>query len=947
MKIDIIKFRDILKELDMDKPWIVGTNIYSYIQKFSLFVEHNISNINSDDVLEVKQTYPNLSNQFNVTYLQDQMITGKSYSAVRQFLDTLLSFELIKKETYNSFKFNSKFVEFLGKTDLELIDQIREYVNVKLLYCLKKYILNTLVKYKEENIDTEHTKQEGKFWWNILIEFWIADKENDGRESKYLLDRFDLDNQTQESKRFFKKVVEEFFFSEKYKEKTYKIIKEFNQLFKKNLGINLSNVWSYNKIKQQKQNLSIDIKIKGFIGDDKNQPNIKPLSIYTFFNLDAASNYALPIFQRTYVWDTTIIGSMFESIFEDFEKNKEGNCSFSYLNTIIFTWINHSYAILDGQQRITSLIIITIALIRYSQHFGNKVENINIERYVSYNKIKKIIENFKKSDDNYNDLSSIWEGDKSSIKNIRFKDNYNFICDIIDNKFKNNFDQLQEFILYFYNKVFFIFAYLTNQEDEQTTRIFQNLNQYGKPLGVLDLFRNYIYQKYNGEKEKKDEIINKYNETFNLYFRKNARQDQDENIKNIITFVDSTLIKYGMFSEIDEINKNYNNKTTATILKLQYLFDYYEKNLQIKSDVLHELLHDLLIFDYVSGKAKYDESKFNIREMLSWLNDNNQYKYKQQNLDKLFNNEFISIQIKNLSNNGRKSVFTSLITLIIQKLDLFSNQSKNYIEFSKFLAIIERFTLIWDVNFEGQSLTNSIQRICGDIIGYDSNNFEQKTTRDFIYKQLLASINVNVEKIYDDFEYEKNLISRIHQNLEEKFIHTSSKKQSNDDAKRFIIQRVIQITKNNNPLYYDGREQDNNSYIKMTFDHILPQKQPAELKVKFKSEEEYNIYVNKIGNGRLLSKKDNSSKGNNINKQDALEITNYNYTVKGISSKQPMKILDLNGQQLIIQNKYLELLSQPNLKTAPLEEIKQIIDTRSTQILSAYLSIFFAYHWDN
>lgn len=175
--------------------------------------------------------------------------------------------------------------------------------------------------------------------------------------------------------------------------------------------------------------------------------------------------------------------------------------------------------IIDGQQRLTTITLIFIALYRLAQQLENPTLVSRIHKTYLINEFAPEAEKLKlkPTDNNKEALRHILNSSEGEEFNgySRIIENFNFFKSHIN---KENFDT----VLRGLNKLIFVDIALDRQKDNPQ-RIFESLNSTGLELSQADLIRNYIlmglsrtnqekiYKSYWEviEKNAKDEILNK------------------------------------------------------------------------------------------------------------------------------------------------------------------------------------------------------------------------------------------------------------------------------------------------------------------------------------------------------------------------------------------------------------------------------------------------------
>ena len=201
--------------------------------------------------------------------------------------------------------------------------------------------------------------------------------------------------------------------------------------------------------------------------------------------------FVIPVYQRNYDWTTAQCRQLLNDIIAVERDNRESHFigSIVYIHDGIFTASEVSeLLIIDGQQRLTTLSILNVALYHFAkennneQQVGRLYNKFIINQYVEdeSNKLK-----LKQTDRNSIAYKAILSGrleDITEYSNVI--ENYNYFRDIIDeSNFKTIIDGLK--------RIIFVEVSLERGKDDPQ-RIFESLNSTGLDLTQSDLIRNYI-----------------------------------------------------------------------------------------------------------------------------------------------------------------------------------------------------------------------------------------------------------------------------------------------------------------------------------------------------------------------------------------------------------------------------------------------------------------------
>jgi len=374
--------------------------------------------------------------------------------------------------------------------------------------------------------------------------------------------------------------------------------------------------------------------------------------------------FIIPPFQRNYTWSKEQCNELFDDIVNAAKKKKS-----HYIGNIVYyIGKNNSasfseYILIDGQQRITSILILLCAL-KNELSFEN-YDRIIIEKNYLLNEYDK--EKFRvklKQTDNDDEIfenlilgKEVLDEQKSS--NIYM--NYNFFVEKI-REYKENVS-LKDI----YNAIGdldIVDLNLQIENDlEAVQKIFEKINSTGKPLSTADLVRNYLliadsseyqnslYQNYWVKIESL--YSNKENiSDFAKHYLITKRADWVEESKMYSTFKsyfdNMNISKEEILKEILKLSKFYNwfrdcnspNKEINVILK--------ELNI-LKSDDLYSIL--LIIFERL-----YNNSKEELIKILDLLCD--------------FMVRYRIVSPTNGSADMRKTFYTLLSKIINDEIEL-------------------------------------------------------------------------------------------------------------------------------------------------------------------------------------------------------------------------------------------------------------------------------------
>lgn len=235
------------------------------------------------------------------------------------------------------------------------------------------------------------------------------------------------------------------------------------------------------------------------------------------------TTFAIPVYQRNYDWTLFQCKQLLHDIIET-GKNDKTNAHFIgsivYVHDDVYTASGLTeLTIIDGQQRLTTITLIYIALYRLAKELDNQMLVNRIQKTYLINEFAPEEEKLKlkPTENNKEALRHILNStDREEFKGYsKIIENFEYFRSVIN---AENFEVIQRGL----SKLIFVDIALDRQKDNPQ-RIFESLNSTGLELSQADLIRNYIlmglsrtnqdriYKSYWEviEKNAKDETLNK------------------------------------------------------------------------------------------------------------------------------------------------------------------------------------------------------------------------------------------------------------------------------------------------------------------------------------------------------------------------------------------------------------------------------------------------------
>ena len=305
--------------------------------------------------------------------------------------------------------------------------------------------------------------------------------------------------------------------------------------------------------------------------------NYQPLTRF----LSTEQHLNVPIYQRKYSWEYKHCKKLFNDVVDIGESTKDNH----FLGSIVFQLyrkeIDEVY-IIDGQQRITSMSLLILAIAEFLKKHPEVCEEYEIPEKTSTNFIKRFLIN-DLLDENQNKLV-LTEEDNNSYKKIidsvrlntkiekdekdseRIFSNYRYLYNLID---EENIKSVLDGI----NKLSVVTLNLKNTNAPQ--EIFESMNSTGKDLRISDLIRNFLLMDLKPSKQ--NMIYSKYWKNIEQVFEKN-NLSFDDFIHNYLVMKLNRIVKK---SEVYDNFKKYASKEfddiECLVLDIKQYVDYFSK----------------------------------------------------------------------------------------------------------------------------------------------------------------------------------------------------------------------------------------------------------------------------------------------------------------------------------------------------------------------------------
>ncbi|WP_120900822.1 DUF262 and DUF1524 domain-containing protein [Helicobacter pylori] len=225
----------------------------------------------------------------------------------------------------------------------------------------------------------------------------------------------------------------------------------------------------------------------------------KATTLLGFFEENQNNQFVIPIYQRLYSWEKEQCEQLWDDIIKIGGNDKmNGHFIGSILYVLDGNTPSSPLLIIDGQQRLTTITLLCIAL---RSHLSDEVKREEIESYL-INSDKDGDKKFRLilSESDKDTLLSLIDKNKRkpSEPSVKIMENFK----LFEKWISENTDKL-ETIFKGLEKLMIVYIALDKEKDDPQL-IFESMNSKGIELTQTDLIRNYIIMETETEEKQKD-----------------------------------------------------------------------------------------------------------------------------------------------------------------------------------------------------------------------------------------------------------------------------------------------------------------------------------------------------------------------------------------------------------------------------------------------------------
>ena len=301
---------------------------------------------------------------------------------------------------------------------------------------------------------------------------------------------------------------------------------------------------------------------------------------------DKRADFLIPDYQRPYAWGKSECQTLWDDIFtfaipDDGSTEFDSNSEYFLGPIVTFKNDNSKMEVIDGQQRLTTLMLLLRAF--YSK-FGHMQDKASIATKQNIEKCLWKTDEFGEPDmdalkidsevatdkDKEEFLEILKTGETSKGQKSRYAENYRFFQECIQ-KF---LDKFPTYFAYLPTRIMNNCILLPIEAESQDTalRIFSTLNDRGKPLSDADIFKAQFYKFYSNIGKKDDFIINwkALEELCEKIFHPTNGTPMDELFTRYMYYIRA---KKGIKSSTTEALRKFYEKDSYDILKHEDTFN--------------------------------------------------------------------------------------------------------------------------------------------------------------------------------------------------------------------------------------------------------------------------------------------------------------------------------------------------------------------------------------
>lgn len=231
-----------------------------------------------------------------------------------------------------------------------------------------------------------------------------------------------------------------------------------------------------------------------------------PKTVRELFN----ESYVIPNFQRPYSWEKDKCETLWMDIL-NFHSSLKDDKEQYYLGTIVVypNETDKRLSVIDGQQRLTSLLLLVKALFSHASTVTALERCIFLENKLSGEKTDELRIVSKVIAQDFDDLKAVVFNDETTDAKTPLVTNHSYFHNQVGEWIarQNDSEKLENFIISLLDNVVILPIRCETQDDALT--IFETINDRGQPLSDADIFKAKLYN--SAPTADRDSLIARWN----------------------------------------------------------------------------------------------------------------------------------------------------------------------------------------------------------------------------------------------------------------------------------------------------------------------------------------------------------------------------------------------------------------------------------------------------
>lgn len=292
--------------------------------------------------------------------------------------------------------------------------------------------------------------------------------------------------------------------------------------------------------------------------------------------------FVIPVFQRKYSWTEKQCQTLWDDIISLSERGADAG---HFIGSIVCYQVNdeempgviNEKILIDGQQRLTTLSLIMIAIARTYKQMGEdgvKIANAIMNQYILNSDFDgedkyKLIPTY----DDKETFIALIENRENELKSYskNMLDNFKLFYDNLDND-KETLEKIYKGI----NKLDIVYVVLTKNQDNPQL-IFESMNSTGKGLSQGDLLRNYLL--LGGDSSEQKDLYENYWKPIEQDFGQDDYVNKfDFFLRDYLTMIERKTVNLGV--GYDEYKEYFSDKDISKkdmLIDLRRFSKYYSR----------------------------------------------------------------------------------------------------------------------------------------------------------------------------------------------------------------------------------------------------------------------------------------------------------------------------------------------------------------------------------